>query len=64
MDDDRSSTSRLVLILGAIVLAALVVFIWTGGELGGTKTVESDADLPQVTSPTPTDRADNAGRRR
>jgi hypothetical protein len=25
----------------------------TGGELGGTKKVESDADLPPVASPAP-----------
>jgi hypothetical protein len=66
MRDDRQSTAGLLLILAAVVLAALMVFIWTGGNLGGTKSVESDADLPKVTSPAPpsgTDRADNTGRR-
>jgi hypothetical protein len=41
------------LLLGGVVLLALVVFLVTGGELGGTKKVASDADLPQVTSPKP-----------
>jgi hypothetical protein len=27
-----------------------VIFILTGGELGGKKTVESDQDLPPVTT--------------
>jgi hypothetical protein len=41
------------LVLGGIVLLALVVFLVTGGQLGGSKKVASDADLPQVTSPKP-----------
>jgi hypothetical protein len=41
------------LLLGGVVLLALVVFLVTGGQLGGTKKVASDADLPQVTSPKP-----------
>jgi hypothetical protein len=53
MRDDRPSTAGLPLILAAAVFAALVIFIWSGGKFGGTKTVESDADLPKVTSPVP-----------
>jgi hypothetical protein len=41
------------LLLGGIVLLALVIFVVTGGQLGGSKKVASDADLPQVTSPKP-----------
>jgi hypothetical protein len=41
------------LILGGVVLFALAIFLTTGGRLGGTKKVASDADLPQVTSPVP-----------
>ena len=41
------------LLLGGVVLLALVIFLVTGGQLGGSKKVASDADLPQVTSPTP-----------
>jgi hypothetical protein len=41
------------LLLGVVVLLALAIFLVTGGELGGSKKVASDADLPQVTSPQP-----------
>ena len=37
-------------IIGGIVALAAIVFVITGGELGGKKTVNSDADLPPVTS--------------
>ena len=37
--------------LGGIVALAAMVFIVTGGELGGEKKVKSDADLPPVASP-------------
>jgi hypothetical protein len=40
-------------LLGGVVVLALVIFIVTGGQLGGSKKVASDADLPQVTSPKP-----------
>ncbi|MBX6426044.1 MAG: hypothetical protein IRZ09_09005 [Variibacter sp.] len=53
MRDDRPSTRQLGLILAAILLAALMIFLSSGGDLGGTKKVESDADLPQVASPPP-----------
>ncbi len=35
------------------MVLALLIFIATGGQLGGSKKVASDADLPQVTSPKP-----------
>jgi hypothetical protein len=63
MADDPHSVSRLSIILGGVVLLALAVFIVTGGDLGGTKKVESDADLPKVTSPAPPSGSDNTGRR-
>jgi hypothetical protein len=55
MDDNeqKPAVGKLALILAGTVLAALVVFISTGGNLGGTKTVKSDADLPKVVSPVP-----------
>ena len=53
MPDNRQSYSGLGLILGGFVAVALAVFLLTGGDLGGTKKVRGDADLPQVTSPTP-----------
>jgi len=36
-----------------VVVAAAVVFMLTGGQLGGVKGVNSDADLPAVASPPP-----------
>ena len=50
-DNPNGSMGGLGLLLGGIVLLALIIFVTTGGELGGTKKVESDADLPQVSSP-------------
>ncbi len=41
-------TGAFGLILGGIVAAAAIIFIMSGGELGGKKTVESDQDLPPV----------------
>lgn len=38
------------LIVGGIIALAAVVFILSGGELGGKKTVEGDRDLPPVAS--------------
>ncbi len=38
------------LIVGGIVALAAAIFIISGGELGGKKTVEGDQDLPPVAS--------------
>ena len=35
---------------GSIVVVAIVIFIFSGGELGGKRTIESDDDLPPVTT--------------
>jgi hypothetical protein len=56
MADNNGSGNNgsLGLILGGVAVAAAAIFILTGGELGGKKTVESDADLPPVVSTGPT----------
>lgn len=36
------------LIVGGIVAIAAAVFIFSGGALGGKKTVEGDSDLPPI----------------
>lgn len=36
------------LIIGGIVALAAMVFIFSGGELGGKKTVAGDQDLPPI----------------
>ena len=53
MADGRKPQFRLGLLLAGLVLAALTIFMVTGGDLGGVKTVEGDHDLPPVTSPAP-----------
>jgi hypothetical protein len=40
------------LILGGVFALAAAFFLLTGGELGGKKTVSSDADMPPVASGT------------
>jgi len=36
------------LVLGGIVALDAALFIFTGGELGGKKSIDSDDDLPPV----------------
>jgi gas vesicle protein len=36
------------IIVGGVVAAIAAMFILTGGELGGKKTVEGDQDLPPI----------------
>jgi len=36
------------LIVGGIVALAAALFIFSGGELGGKKTIDSDDDLPPI----------------
>ena len=45
------STGTIGLMLGGLFALAAMVFILTGGQLGGVKEVKSDADLPPVASP-------------
>lgn len=40
------------LVVGAIVAITVVIFILSGGEFGGKKTVDGDDDLPPVESTT------------
>jgi hypothetical protein len=39
------------LIVAAVVIITAMTFLLTGGDLGGRKKVEKDADLPKITSP-------------
>jgi len=48
MTENRAPTGKLGVIIGALIAVALVVFLLTGGEHVGKKTVNSDADLPPV----------------
>lgn len=40
------------LVVGGIVALAAIVFILSGGELGGKKTIDGDDDLPPVVTTT------------
>jgi hypothetical protein len=48
MNDNRARNGTLGAILGALIAVALAVFLLTGGEHVGKKTVKSDADLPPI----------------
>jgi hypothetical protein len=41
------------IIVGGLVALAAVIFIFSGGELGGKKTVEGDQDLPPIATANP-----------
>ena len=50
-DNNRSNepaTRTMGLMLGGVLAIAAMVFILTGGQLGGVKDVKSDADLPPI----------------
>ena len=52
MPDNKQNEANgaLGIILAGVAIAAAAVFILTGGELGGKKTVRGDADMPPVAS--------------
>jgi hypothetical protein len=53
MPDNGPSTGKLGAILGALIAVALAVFLISGGEYFGKKTINSDADLPPVATSKP-----------
>ena len=48
MKNDGNGTFGII--IGGVVAAIAVIFILSGGELGGKKTMESDQDLPPITT--------------
>ena len=44
----KNGTGLLGIILGGIVAVAALLFIFSGGSLGGKTTVEGDRDLPPI----------------
>ncbi|MFZ1003219.1 MAG: hypothetical protein WAN68_14605 [Pseudolabrys sp.] len=44
----KDSNGTFGIIIGGVVAVIAAIFILTGGELGGKKTVEGDQDLPPV----------------
>jgi len=47
---NRNNNGTFGIIVGGVVAVIAAIFILTGGELGGKKTVEGDQDLPPVAS--------------
>jgi hypothetical protein len=45
---NKASNGTFGIIIGGVVAVIAVIFILTGGELGGKKTVQGDQDLPPV----------------
>jgi hypothetical protein len=46
MNNDSNGTFGII--IGGVVAVIAVIFILTGGQLGGKKTVQGDQDLPPV----------------
>jgi hypothetical protein len=47
---NNNSNGTFGIIIGGVVAVIAAIFILTGGELGGKKTIEGDQDLPPVVS--------------
>ena len=45
-----NSNGTFGVIVGGVVAVIAAIFILSGGELGGKKTIEGDQDLPPVAS--------------
>jgi hypothetical protein len=45
---NKDSNGTFGIIIGGVVAVIAVIFILTGGQLGGKKTVQGDQDLPPV----------------
>lgn len=45
---NKDSNGAFGIIIGGVVAVIAAIFILTGGELGGKKTVQGDQDLPPV----------------
>jgi hypothetical protein len=47
---NRDSNGKFGILIGGVVAVIAAIFILTGGELGGKKTVEGDQDLPPIST--------------
>jgi hypothetical protein len=45
-----NSNGRFGIIVGGVVAVIAAIFILSGGELGGKKTIQGDQDLPPISS--------------
>ncbi len=46
----NNSNGTFGILIGGVVAVIAAIFILTGGELGGKKTVEGDQDLPPIST--------------
>jgi hypothetical protein len=46
----KNSNGSFGILIGGVVAVIAVIFILSGGELGGKKTVEGDQDLPPIST--------------
>ena len=47
---NKDSNGTFGILIGGVVAVIAVIFILSGGELGGKKTVEGDQDLPPIST--------------
>ncbi|HVR59867.1 MAG: hypothetical protein WBD96_07285 [Pseudolabrys sp.] len=47
---NKDSNGSFGILIGGVVAVIAVIFILSGGELGGKKTVEGDQDLPPIST--------------
>jgi hypothetical protein len=47
---NKDSNGSFGILIGGVVAVIAAIFILSGGELGGKKTVEGDQDLPPVST--------------
>jgi len=47
---NKDSNGTFGIIIGGVVAIIAAIFILSGGELGGKKTVEGDQDLPPIST--------------
>ena len=45
---NKDSNGTFGILVGSVVAVIAAIFILSGGELGGKKTVEGDQDLPPI----------------
>jgi hypothetical protein len=47
---NKDSNGTFGILIGGVIAVMAAIFILTGGELGGKKTVEGDQDLPPIST--------------
>jgi len=47
---NKDSNGTFGILIGSVVAVIAAIFILSGGELGGKKTVEGDQDLPPIST--------------